>query len=132
MPLALIGTFLGFWIFGMSLSFFAVIGVIALIGVVANNGIVMVDTMNRKLQDTQDISEAAAEGAAARLRPIMTTSVTTIVGLIPLALGSPMYAPLCYAIIFGLIASTALSLVIVPCLYLLFTDAAHLQEVQLD
>tara|TARA_R110002167_G_scaffold45324_3_gene136224 strand:+ start:18644 stop:21871 length:3228 start_codon:yes stop_codon:yes gene_type:complete len=132
MPLALIGTFLGFWIFGMSLSFFAVIGVIALIGVVANNGIVMVDTMNRKLIETQDISEAAAEGAAARLRPIMTTSITTIVGLLPLALGSPMYAPLCYAIIFGLIASTALSLVIVPCLYMLLTKPEQLQNEFLD
>jgi len=132
MPLALIGTFLGFWLFGMSLSFFAVIGVIALIGVVANNGIVMVDTMNRKLQETRDISEAAAEGAAARLRPILTTSVTTIVGLVPLAIGSPMYAPLCYAIIFGLVASTALSLIIVPCLYLLLTRPEQLQQECLD
>jgi multidrug efflux pump subunit AcrB len=122
MPLALIGTFLGFWLTGMSLSFFAVIGVISLIGVVANNGIVMVDTMNKLLRDGASIVVAAADGAAARLRPILTTSITTVVGLVPLALGSPMYAPLCYAIIFGLVASTVLSIVIVPCLYLLFTD----------
>jgi len=121
MPLALIGTFLGFWLTGMSLSFFAVIGVISLIGIVANNGIVMVDTMNKLLRDGADIAEAAAEGAAARLRPILTTSITTVVGLLPLAIGSPMYAPLCYAIIFGLVASTLLSLIIVPCLYLLLT-----------
>lgn len=122
MPLALIGTFLGFWLTGMSLSFFAVIGLVSLIGIVANNGIVMVDTMNRLLRDGAEIAEAAAEGAATRLRPILTTSITTVVGLVPLAIGSPMYAPLCYAIIFGLVASTLLSIIIVPCLYLLLTS----------
>lgn len=132
MPLALIGTFLGFWLTGMSLSFFAVIGVISLIGIVANNGIVMVDTMNKLLRDGISIAEAAAEGAAARLRPILTTSITTVVGLIPLALGSPSYAPLCYAIIFGLVASTLLSLVIVPCLYLLLTRESQRFASNLD
>ncbi|MCB5161687.1 efflux RND transporter permease subunit [Marinomonas algarum] len=132
MPLALIGTFLGFWLTGLSLSFFAIIGVIALIGIVANNGIVMVDTMNKRLQIGASVAEAAAEGAAARLRPILTTSITTIVGLIPLAIGSPMYAPLCYAIIFGLVASTLLSLVIVPCLYMLLTNTDQAQQNSLD
>lgn len=121
MPLALIGTFLGFYLTGMSLSFFAVIGVIALIGIVANNGIVMVDTMNTELRGGASVRDAAAIGAALRLRPVLTTSITTVVGLLPLALGSPMYAPLCYAIIFGLVSSTLLSLVLVPCLYLLLT-----------
>lgn len=132
MPLALIGTFLGFWLTGLSLSFFAVIGIISLIGIVANNGIVMVDTMNKLLKDGASITEAAADGAAARLRPILTTSITTVVGLIPLALGSPMYAPLCYAIIFGLIASTILSLVIVPCLYLILTGESQRVQRSLD
>jgi len=132
MPLALIGTFIGFWLTGMSLSFFAVIGVVSLIGIVANNGIVMVDTMNRLLQNGAEIAEAAAEGAATRLRPILTTSITTVVGLVPLAIGSPMYAPLCYAIIFGLVASTALSLIIVPCLYLLLTRESQRSASILD
>jgi len=132
MPLALIGTFIGFWLTGMSLSFFAVIGVVSLIGIVANNGIVMVDTMNRLLRNGAEIAEAAAEGAATRLRPILTTSITTVVGLVPLAIGSPMYAPLCYAIIFGLVASTALSLIIVPCLYLLLTRESQRSASILD
>ena len=132
MPLALIGTFLGFFITGMSLSFFAVIGVIALIGIVANNGIVMVDTMNTMMSQGANVIDAAAEGAAARLRPIVTTSITTVVGLVPLALGSPMYAPLCYAIIFGLVASTLLSLVIVPCLYALLTNPDRAAASSLD
>ncbi|ETI61124.1 efflux RND transporter permease subunit [Marinomonas profundimaris] len=132
MPLALIGTFIGFWVTGLSLSFFAVIGLISLIGIVANNGIVMIDTMNKLLRQGVSITEAAADGAAARLRPILTTSITTVVGLIPLALGSPMYAPLCYAIIFGLVTSTILSLVIVPCLYLLLTDDSQRFKENLD
>lgn len=121
MPLALIGSFTFFWLFGLSFSFFAMIGVIALIGVVANNGIVMVDTMNRHLLAGMDKVEAAARGVADRLRPILTTSVTTIVGLIPLAIGNAMYRPLCLTIIFGLISSTVMSLFVVPALYMLLT-----------
>lgn len=132
MPLALIGTFLGFFIFQMELSFFAVIGVISLIGIVANNGIVMVDTMNTEMKEGASVIEAAADGAAARLRPVLTTSITTVVGLLPLAFGSPMYAPLCYAIIFGLVASTLLSLVIVPCLYVLLTKEGNADDAILD
>lgn len=132
MPLALIGTFLGFFVFQLELSFFAVIGVISLIGIVANNGIVMVDTMNTLMKEGANVIEAAADGAAARLRPVITTSITTVVGLLPLAFGSPMYAPLCYAIIFGLIASTLLSLVIVPCLYVLLTKEGRADDAILD
>jgi len=132
MPLALIGTFLGFFTFGLSLSFFAVVGVIALIGIVVNNGIVMVDTMNTRLQEGMSIADAAARGAADRLRPILTTSVTTIVGLIPLAIGSPMYRPLCFAIMFGLVSSTILSLFIIPALYTLLTRKSRAQAEALD
>ena len=121
MPLALTGTFLGFFVFGLSFSFFAMVGVIALIGIVVNNGIVMVDTMNVRLAEGRSIPEAAALGASERLRPILTTSVTTIVGLVPLAIGSPMYRPLCFAIMFGLVSSTVLSLFVVPALYRLLT-----------
>jgi len=121
-----------FWLTGISLSFFAVIGVISLIGIVANNGIVMVDTMNRLLRNGAEIANAAAEGAATRLRPILTTSITTVAGLLPFAIGSPMYAPLCYAIIFGLVASTLLSLIIVPCLYLLLTRESQRSASVLD
>jgi len=120
-PLAMIGTFIGFFLLKIPFSFFAMIGVIALIGIVINDAIVMIDTMNRHLQNGMIVAEAAAHGASDRLRPIVSTSLTTIVGLIPLAISNPMWQPLCYAVIFGLIASTILSLVIVPCLYLIFT-----------
>ena len=121
MPLALIGTFLGFFLLQIPFSFFAMVGLISLIGIVVNNAIVMVDTMNNHLRGGIDVATAAARGASDRLRPIISTSLTTIIGLIPLAISNPMWRPLCYAIIFGLAASTVISLLIVPCLYLLLT-----------
>ena len=127
MPLAMIGTFLGFFALQIPFSFFAMVGVIALIGIVINDAIVMIDTMNRYLTKGFAVSEAAAHGASDRLRPIISTSLTTIVGLIPLAISDPMWRPLCYAVIFGLIASTVLTLVIVPCLYMLFTRNSRTQ-----
>ncbi|MEQ8747711.1 efflux RND transporter permease subunit [Pyruvatibacter sp.] len=132
MPLALIGTFLGFFVFDIPFSFFAMVGVISLIGIVANNGIIMIDTMNRRLREGFSVAESAARGAAERMRPILTTSITTVVGLIPLAIGSPMYRPLCLAIIFGLVASTILAMVIVPALYLLLTGKDSAAVVSLD
>ncbi len=122
MPLALIGTFIGFFVFGISFSFFAMIGVISLVGIVVTTGILMVDTMNQRLAAGASIAEAAASGSARRLRPILTTSVTTIVGLIPLAISNAMYRPLTLVIIFGLISATILSLFVVPALYLLLTS----------
>ncbi len=131
-PFALTGTFLAFPALGLSFSFFAMIGVIALIGIVVNDGIVMVDTMNQHLVAGDGVAEASAQGAAERLRPIVTTSVTTIVGLIPLAIGSPMYRPLCFAIIFGLFSATLISLFIIPALYLLLTPSDRHAAATLD
>ncbi len=132
MPLALTGTFIGFFVFGMSFSFFAMIGVISLVGIVVNNGIVMVDTMNRSLKEGMSIAAAAAAGSARRLRPVVTTSLTTIVGLIPLAISSTMYRPLTLVIIFGLISATILSLIVVPALYLLLTPSTHQEQETLE
>lgn len=120
-PFALIGTMGGFFLFWIPFSFSAFIGVIALVGIVVNDAIVMVDTMNNYQQEGMKVKKAAAQGVSDRLRPIITTSVTTIIGLIPLALSEATWYPLCNAIIFGLIAATLSALLIVPCLYLLLT-----------
>jgi multidrug efflux pump subunit AcrB len=100
------------------------IGIIALVGIVVNNAIVMIDTMNRHFRDGISRQDAAARGAAERLRPILATIVTTIVGLTPLALSDPFWMPLYLAIISGLMVSTVISLVVVPCLYLLMSGTA--------
>lgn len=120
-PLALIGTFGGFFLAWIPFSFSAFIGIIALVGIVVNDAIVMVDTMNSYQQQGMTVRKAAANGVGDRLRPILTTSVTTIIGLIPLALSAPTWMPLCSAIIFGLIAATPIALIVIPCLYLQFT-----------
>ncbi|MBE9214935.1 efflux RND transporter permease subunit [Plectonema cf. radiosum LEGE 06105] len=120
-PFALIGTFGGFYLAKIPFSFSAFIGIIALVGIVVNDAIVMVDTMNSYQQEGMKVRLAAARGAADRLRPVLTTSITTIIGLIPLALSDPTWMPLCSAIIFGLLAATLIALVVVPCLYLILT-----------
>jgi multidrug efflux pump subunit AcrB len=121
MPLALIGTFAGFVIFRIPFSFFAMVGVISLIGIVVNNAIIMIDTMNNYLKNGEDVLTATAYGASERIRPIISTSLTTIVGLTPLAMANPMWRPLCLTIIFGLMASTFISFFVVPSLYFLLT-----------
>jgi len=120
-PMALIGTFTGFYLLEMPFSFTAMIGVISLIGIVVNDAIVMVETMNEYLRNGSSIEESAARGGADRLRPILSTSITTTIGLIPLMLSDPMWEPLCSAVIYGLIASTFFSLLIVPPLFVLLT-----------
>ena len=120
-PFALIGTLFGFFLLGLSFSFPAMIGVIALVGIVVNDAIVMVETMNERRKEGLDVRHAAAAGASDRLRPILTTSITTIIGLIPLALSDPQWFPLCMAIIFGLLSATLIALLVVPGLYLQLT-----------
>lgn len=122
-PLALTGTFFGFFALHLPFSFMAMVGIISLIGIVVNDAIVMIDTMNRHMRAGMDLNEAAAKGAADRLRPIVTTSVTTIVGMIPLSLSNPFWLPLGVTIITGLAFSTVLALLIVPCLFKLLTRA---------
>ncbi|MFA7680912.1 MAG: efflux RND transporter permease subunit, partial [Pigmentiphaga sp.] len=78
------------------------------------------------------IAEAAAAGAARRLRPLLTTAITTIVGLVPLAVSSAFYRPLTLVIIFGLISVSVLALIVVPALYLILTPANAGQAKSLD
>ncbi len=82
---------------------------------------VVTKSVNTHTSKGLSVREAAARGAADRLRPILTTSITTIVGVIPLALSDPTWFPLASAIGFGLVASTLIALLVIPCLYLLLT-----------
>ena len=99
----------------------AMVGIIALTGIVVNDTIIMIETMNNYYRAGTPLVEAAARGASDRLRPIVTTSVTTIAGLIPLAISQEVYLPLSVTVVAGLIFSTFLALLIVPCLYLMLT-----------
>ena len=120
-PLAITGTFFGYFLASIPMSFSGLIGIVSLAGIAVNNGIVMVETMNSHRRSGKSVVESAALGASDRLRPILSTSLTTILGLIPLAMSDPQWYPLCMAIIFGLVASTAVAMVVVPALYVLMT-----------
>jgi multidrug efflux pump subunit AcrB len=106
------------------------IGIISLVGIVVNDAIVMVERMNFHLRNGLSVRESAARGAADRIRPIISTTVTTVVGLIPLSFSNPMWMPLCNAVIFGLVAATLVSQLLIPCLYVLMTSDPVLPVVE--
>jgi len=120
-PLALIGVILAFLITGQTISLPTFIGFILLTGIVVNNGIVMVDYMNQLRRRGIDAKEAIVQAAATRLRPVLITALTTIFGMLPMALsrqeGAEMRTPMALTVIGGLIFATALTLFIVPSIY---------------
>ena len=120
-PLSLIGVSLGFLASPDAVGLVALIGVVGLAGIVVNDSLVLVDFINKRRAQGMAIDDAILEAARLRLRPIFLTSVTTIAGLAPLALGiggrSALLTPMATAIAWGLTFSTVLILVIVPCLY---------------
>jgi HAE1 family hydrophobic/amphiphilic exporter-1 len=128
---SIFGVFLLFAVTGTTFSFMAMIGIMILIGVVVNNGIVLVDHINNLRQEGVSRNEAIIIGGRDRLRPILMTVATTIVGLLPLAMGTtqvggdgPPYYPMARAIIGGLAFSTVVSLLVVPALYVYFDSLA--------
>ncbi len=127
-PLALIGVFLGLSLVGQPLSFPGFIGIIALAGVVVNNAIILIDTVNKRYYSGENIFEAVTNGAQSRFRPVILTALTTVFGLIPLVFVSPVWAPVAYSIIFGLVFSTILTLVVIPILLYQFPKAGKGSE----
>ena len=118
------GVFWAFFITGTPMSVMGMIGMLILMGIVVNNGIVLVDRINQLINQGKTIYDAVVEGCQSRIRPILMTVATTVLGLVPLAMGStriggdgPTYAPMAIAIIGGLIFSTMTSLVLVPLAY---------------
>ncbi|MFU8832732.1 MAG: efflux RND transporter permease subunit, partial [Wenzhouxiangella sp.] len=120
-PLALTGAVFGLWLTGSSLSVVVFIGLIMLAGIVVNNAIVLVTRINQLREGGLTRTEAIVEGARARLRPIIMTTMTTTLGLLPLALGlgdgAEMRAPMAITVIGGLLLATLLTLVVIPVVY---------------
>jgi HAE1 family hydrophobic/amphiphilic exporter-1 len=119
-PLALIGVFVVFALTGTPLSFPALIGVLALFGIVVNNSIILVDKINQNLSVGLSHQEAAAEASASRLEPIFLSSLTTIIGLIPITLSDPLWQGLGGAIIAGLLFSGTIMLFFIPVVYVMW------------
>jgi len=102
----------------------ALVGLVMLVGISVNNGIVLVDYINQLRNKGIELYKAVEEGSTARMRPVIMTAATTILGMVPLAIGlgtgSETWSPLAKAVIGGLTATTFLTLVVIPVLYILF------------
>ena len=129
---SIVGVFWFFFITGTSMSVMGMIGILILMGIVVNNGIVLIDQINQMTPKVEDLESVISEICSSRLRPVLMTVSTTVLGMIPLALGStqiggdgPSYSPLAIAIIGGLTFSTITSLYLVPWCYLVFTKMAR-------
>ncbi len=123
-PTAFTGVILALWMTATPLSLIALIGAIMLVGIVVKNGIVLVDYINLMRERGSAINQAVIASGKSRLRPVLMTSLTTILGMLPLAIGtgegSEIWQPMGIAIIGGLTFSTALTLLVVPCIYSVF------------
>ncbi|MEM8896043.1 MAG: efflux RND transporter permease subunit, partial [Bacteroidota bacterium] len=128
-PLAVTGSFVALFLTGWSFSFFAFVGFNSLIGIVVNNSIILVDYTNQLIRSGQEKKEAIIIAAKTRFTPILLTSATTILGLVPLTFqATNLWSPLGWTIIGGMISSTFLTLLVVPILYNWFTTESSFVE----
>ena len=127
-PLALVGGVIALWITNQNLSVPSSVGFIALFGIALQNGMVLVTYLNQLLFEGKTIDDASIEGAKLRLRPVIMTALTTMLGLLPLLLssgvGSEVQRPLATVVVGGLFTSTILTLVVIPALYKWFPAKA--------
>jgi len=126
-PLAIIGGVVALWATGHTLNMFSMIGLVLLMGLVAKNSILLVDLTNQRREDGKSIEQSLKEACPIRLRPILMTSLTIILAMLPAAFGvgagSDSNAPMAVAVIGGMLSSTLLSLVVVPAVYSLVEGA---------
>jgi HAE1 family hydrophobic/amphiphilic exporter-1 len=131
-PLAVLGSVLGLYVTGTNISVIVLIGVIMLTGIVVNNAIVLVDRINQLRHKGVDKLTAILEASRSRFRPIIMTSLTTILGLAPLAFssgeGAELRAPLAITVMSGLLVATMLTLLLIPVLYSLFDRKKYIVE----
>ena len=131
-PFAFTGVFLALWATSTPLSIIALIGAIMLVGIVTKNGIVMVDYMNLLVERGSTIFDAIIVGGKSRLRPVLMTSLTTILGMLPMAIGAgegaETWQPMGIAVIGGLTFSTLLTLFIIPVLYSILVNRKQRKE----
>ena len=125
-PFGAVGAIVGHYIMGWDLIFFSLLGIIALSGVVVNASLVLVDYINRQRREGVQLFDAVSNAGVVRFRPIILTSVTTFVGLVPLMTDSDpetfMFIPMAISLAFGVLFATAITLFLVPSLYLMLDD----------
>lgn len=137
-PLAFTGGFIALLLCGMDLSILSMLGMVMLVGIIVNNGIVLVDCINNLRQEGMARQDAIVEACTMRLRPILMTSITTILGLSVMALGldesSAMMQPLAVTCIGGLLYATLMTLLVIPTIYDLFNkkELRHIDDAELE
>ncbi len=127
-PFGAVGAIVGHWIMGYQLMFFSALGIVALSGVVVNASLVLVDYINRRRREGMPLEEAVLSAGVVRFRPILLTSVTTFVGLVPLMLSETpatrFFIPMAISLAFGVLFATVITLILVPALYKVAEDIA--------
>jgi HAE1 family hydrophobic/amphiphilic exporter-1 len=120
-PLALVGAVFALFLTGTTVNVVAFIGIIMLVGIVVNNAILLVDLINQLRQTGVEKTAAILEAGRSRLRPILMTTLTTVLGLLPMAIGfgegAEVRTPMAITVIGGLLVSTLLTLVVIPVVY---------------
>jgi hydrophobic/amphiphilic exporter-1 (mainly G- bacteria), HAE1 family len=120
-PFAVVGSIITFFLLGRTLNIMAIIGIIMLVGIAVNNSIILVDRINQLIREGLNRRAAIILAGQQRIRPIIMTSLTTILALLPLTIGfgesAALRSPMALAVIGGLITSTLLTLVVIPCVY---------------
>ena len=122
-PLSVIGVAIALLITGTTVNIVSILGFIILGGIVVDNGIVLIDCVNSLRNEGKSIYDAVVQASATRLRPILMTALTTILGLLPLALGigegAELQSPLAVTVMGGLLVCTFLTLIVIPTIYLM-------------
>ncbi len=133
-PMAAVGAILALWITGTTVSIVVFIGLIMLAGIVVNNAIILIDKINQLRASGMEKVAATIEAGSNRLRPILMTTLTTVLGLLPLAIGmgegAEMRAPMAITVIGGLLVSTLLTLLVIPSVYLLLDRKKYVAEME--
>ena len=125
-PFGVIGAILGHWLLGYNISIISIIGIVGLTGIVINDSLILVVSLNRIRQKNKSIIKAAIEASVLRFRPILLTSITTFMGLLPMLFEKSLQArfliPMAISISFGIIFATVIILALVPCIYIVIDD----------
>ena len=133
-PFGFMGVIVGLWATGTTFDIMSMIGVLILIGIVVNNGIVLIDYTNLLRERGMKVVEAATEAARSRLRPILMTTLTTVIGMLPLALGrgegSEMWHSLGMTVAWGLSFSTIVTLILIPTIYCIFATRQERRQMR--
>ena len=131
-PFGAVGAIVGHYVLDVQLMFFSALGIVALAGVVVNSSLVLVDYANRQRREGLDAFAAISKAAVVRFRPIILTSVTTFVGLIPLMTtttpATGPFLPIAISLAWGVLFATVITLLLVPCLYMMIEDLLALRD----